>query len=273
MRYGVVGDVHANLHALRAALEAVRAAGAERIVCPGDVVGYGPRPDECAELLQEADALVVAGNHDLMATGELPIEGTGGLVRETIEWTRGAIAESTRAWLRALPLELSVPDGLLVTHGALGDPTRYVRDSAAARAELVELRQRAPTAQALLVGHTHHPALHSRRMRAAPAGRVELPPDGAPWFLNAGSVGQSRERRPWARAGPRPPVRKRGVPRAPLRRPRHQARAARARPAAARLPPRPRRAGAASAAAASVPGWRSRGGAPVASARTGGAGT
>lgn len=65
MRYGVAGDVHGNIHALRAVLEALRAAGAERIVCPGDVVGYGPRPDECVEALVEAEALVVAGNHDL----------------------------------------------------------------------------------------------------------------------------------------------------------------------------------------------------------------
>ncbi|HEX8745018.1 MAG TPA: metallophosphoesterase family protein [Thermoleophilaceae bacterium] len=185
MRYGVAGDVHGNLEALRSVLAALEAAGAERIVCPGDVVGYGPDPDACAELLAERDALVVAGNHDLMATGELPVEGTGGIVRRTIEWTRGAIASSTRAWLAELPLELTTGDGVLVTHGAIGDPTRYVRDEPAARAQLGELARREPAPRGLLIGHTHHPMSFSA---------------GGRWLLNAGSVGQSRERRPLARA-------------------------------------------------------------------------
>jgi predicted phosphodiesterase len=186
MRYGVAGDVHGNLHALHAVLEALRGAGAERILCPGDVVGYGPQPDACAELLADSGALVVAGNHDLMAIGELPIDGTSGIVRETIEWTRAAISDSTRAWLGSLPLELRTDDGVLVTHAALGDPTRYVRDAPAALAQLVELTAHDPDARGLLIGHTHHPMSES-----APDGR---------WLLNAGSVGQSREARPVARA-------------------------------------------------------------------------
>lgn len=186
MRYGVAGDVHGNLHALQAVLTALREAGAERIVCPGDVVGYGPRPDACAEVLADVEALVVAGNHDLMAIEELPLEATGRIVRTTMEWTRAAISEHTREWLASLPLELRTDDGVLVTHGAPGDPTRYVRDEAQARAELGKLGERDPGARGLLVGHTHHPMAQSDA-----AGR---------WLLNAGSVGQSREQRPVAQA-------------------------------------------------------------------------
>lgn len=186
MRIGVAGDVHGNLHALQAVLAALRQAGVDRIVCPGDVVGYGPRPDACAEVLADAGALVVAGNHDLMAIGELPFVRTGGIVRETIEWTRATISDQTREWLAALPLELRTDDGVLVTHGAIGDPTRYVRDSAHAMAQLAELSDRDPDARGLLLGHTHHPMAQT-----AANGR---------WLLNAGSVGQSREARPVARA-------------------------------------------------------------------------
>ncbi|HEX8053294.1 MAG TPA: metallophosphoesterase family protein, partial [Thermoleophilaceae bacterium] len=201
MRYGVAGDVHGNVHALRTVLEALRAAGAERIVCPGDVVGYGPRPDECVEMLADAGALVVAGNHDLMAIGRLPIERTGGIVRTTIEWTRSAISEATRSWLADLPLELRTPDGLLVTHGGLGDPERYVRDRPAAAAELENLRERDPSARALLLGHTHRPMAAPRGAPAvAREGGLALDPARGPWLLNAGSVGQSREARPVARA-------------------------------------------------------------------------
>jgi predicted phosphodiesterase len=203
MRYGVAGDVHGNLHALRTVLEALRAAGAERIVCPGDVVGYGPRPNECVEVLVDADALAVAGNHDLMAIGRLPIErlAAGGIVRTTIEWTRSAISDSTRDWLAGLPLELSTDDGLVVTHGALGDPERYVSDRPAAAAQLDELHERDPHARALLLGHTHQPMVASRGAPALDAERgVALDPGLGPWLLNAGSVGQSRDRLPLARA-------------------------------------------------------------------------
>jgi predicted phosphodiesterase len=178
--------VHGNLHALRAVLDALREAGAERILCPGDVVGYGPQPDACAELLAEADALVVAGNHDLMAIDELPVEGTSGIVRATIEWTRANISSSTRTWLAGLPLELRTDDGVLMTHGGLDDPELYVEDESLATAQLAELRQRDPEARGLLVGHTHHP--------------MELSSFEGRWLLNAGSVGQSRESDPVARA-------------------------------------------------------------------------
>lgn len=186
MRYGVAGDVHGNLHALQAVLAALHEAGAERIVCPGDVVGYGPRPDACAEVLADAGALVVAGNHDLMAIGELPVDRTRGITRRTIDWTRATISDRTREWLAALPHELRTDDGIVVTHGALGDPERYVRDAAQASMQLAELADRDPGARGLLLGHTHHPLRES-----AADGR---------WVLNAGSVGQSREARPVARA-------------------------------------------------------------------------
>ena len=202
MRYGIAGDVHANLHALETVLAALRDAGAERIVCPGDVVGYGPRPDECVELLADAGALVVAGNHDLMAIGRLPTDRTGGIVRTTIEWTQSAISEATRAWLGELPLELRTDDGLVVTHGALGDPERYIRDRLAARAQLGELAERDPDARALLLGHTHHPMVVAAAGEpgAEPGRAAALDPASGPWLLNAGSVGQSRERAPLARA-------------------------------------------------------------------------
>lgn len=180
-RYGVVGDVHGNSDALAAALDAVEAAGADRIVCPGDVVGYGPHPEECIAILAAGDVLTVAGNHDLMAIGELPAPAGDGLVARTVEWTRGQLGERSRAWLRDLPLELDLDDGVVMTHGGLGDPTFRVRDEQDAAAQLGRLSGRG-----LLVGHTHHPMAFS-----APGGR---------WLLNAGSVGQSRERRPVARA-------------------------------------------------------------------------
>ena len=186
MRYGVAADVHGNLPALLEVLEALHEAKVDRILCPGDVVGYGPQPDACAQALADADALVVAGNHDLMAIGELPIGNTGRIVRRTIEWTRSVISDSTRAWLAELPLELETDDGVAITHGGLGDTECYVRNAADAEVQLAALAAERPGARGLLIGHTHLPMEHT-----APDGR---------WLLNAGSVGQSREHAPVARA-------------------------------------------------------------------------
>ena len=200
MRYGVVSDVHGNLHALETVLAALERIGAERILCPGDLVGYGPRPNECVARLRAAGALAVAGNHDLMAVDRLDSRRLGPLVSETIEWTRSAIDDETRAYLLRLPERTATDDGITLAHGSLDDPTEYVRDCGRGTAQLTRLTQLEPAAAGLLLGHTHRP-LACGRAGALPAhDRLTLTERDSPWLLNPGSVGQSRERRPWARA-------------------------------------------------------------------------
>ena len=79
MRYGVLADIHGNLHALEAALPVLERAGVDRYICAGDLVGYGPFPNECVEAISNLGAVCVAGNHDLMALdGYRNIEPLGG---------------------------------------------------------------------------------------------------------------------------------------------------------------------------------------------------
>lgn len=200
MRYGVVADVHSNLHALETALAALERERAERILCPGDLVGYGPRPNECVARLREADALAVAGNHDLMVTGRLRAGRLGPLQEQTIAWTRAALDGDTRVYLEGLPERASTGDGVTVAHGSLDDPTEYVRDCVAGMAQLVRLAEREPGATGLLLGHTHRPLACDRGGERPASGRLRLADGDAPWLLNAGSVGQARERRPLVRA-------------------------------------------------------------------------
>ena len=186
MQLGVVADVHANLPALETALEAL--AGADALVCAGDLVGYGPKPNECVAVLREAGALCVAGNHDLMAIADEPIEVGDRLVSTTMRYTRAAIDDATRAFLAELPGARTVAEEVVVAHGALGDPWRYVRDSHAALVELERLED----GRLLVLGHTHRPlAVADDGSEAAPD--VVVLGDRR-WVLNPGSVGQSRER-------------------------------------------------------------------------------
>ena len=199
MRYGVLADIHGNLHALDAAVDRLRRDGVDGWLCAGDLGGYGPHPNECVERVAELGALCVAGNHDLMAVGRLPDRGLPALARETLDWTRTVLSPATRAYLEQLPPDAVTPDGVIVAHGSLGDPCEYVTSPRAARAALDRASAAHPAAGVLVLGHTHLPmAFGSRRGGMRPAD-VALREDET-LLLNPGSVGQSRERRIAARA-------------------------------------------------------------------------
>jgi predicted phosphodiesterase len=200
MRYGVIADIHSNLHALEAALEMLSDAGVDEYLCAGDLVGYGPMPNECVARIAELDPKCVAGNHDLIAIGELADDGISTLARTTLEWTKRELSDESRAFIEGLPPVAVTADGVVVAHGSLADPSEYVREPGQEQAQLHELERSYPDAKALVLGHTHLQVAH-----ADGGGRVglrdrPLPLDGAErYLLNPGSVGQSRQRSARAR--------------------------------------------------------------------------
>ena len=199
MRFGVLSDVHANWHALRAVLGALDGRGVDRILVAGDIVGYGGQPDECVTALRGAGAQCVAGNHDLRLLGRLPDTKFPPLARTSLDVNRRLLSSEALDYLAALPLRLQVED-VLVTHGSLDSPEEYVRAEARAGELLARLRQEAASARTLVLGHTHRQWCVTAAHGTVDArGTVELA--GAPALVNPGSVGQSRqrERRPRAR--------------------------------------------------------------------------
>ena len=201
VRLGVISDVHANLPALEAALARLESERVDAFVCLGDVVGYGPHPEQCIALLAERGISCVAGNHDLMVLGRLPVSDASQLARPAIDWTRQVLSGDAKSWLAGLPLVLRQPPAVVSTHGSLSGPDVYVRSESDAAAEIELLREDQPTASGVLVGHTHHPLAFvesSRIVRPRSNTSVPLPVERL-WLLNPGAVGQSRERRPVAR--------------------------------------------------------------------------
>jgi predicted phosphodiesterase len=200
MRYGVLADVHGNLHALLAAIRVLERACVDRYLCLGDLVGYGASPNECVRRVRELDALCVAGNHDLIAVGRLDEAGIGAMARTTLRWTSRVLEDDVREHLAALPLVAHPEPAIAIAHGSLDDPRRYVRTPAEAHEQLLRLRVVAPDARVLLLGHTHVAAVHgfdgSTPRWLGP--RVRLPRN-VPVFLNPGSVGQSRQLLPHGR--------------------------------------------------------------------------
>jgi predicted phosphodiesterase len=197
MRVAVLSDVHSNPAALRAVLASIGSVDA--VWQLGDVVGYGPDPDAVAQLLREAGAAGVRGNHDAAALGDVPVDDFNATARRAVEWTRDRMSSWTRSYLAALP-ETLVPEGLDVTlvHGSPRDPIwEYLMTTWDARENLAAFDTRL-----CLVGHSHVPGvLRERRGRVQavatePGRRLELGDGRA--FLNPGSVGQPRDGDPRA---------------------------------------------------------------------------
>lgn len=195
MRIAVLSDIHANLPALDAVLQA--AGDVDAVWHLGDVVGYGPDPDGVVDRLREIGAVGVRGNHDAAACGGPEIEWFNPEARRAMEWTRRAISLATAAWLAALPERLST-DGCLLVHGSPREPLwEYVTSVSVARSNLETFAE--PIG---LHGHTHMPIAwveEDGRVEAlGPRRGPSLELRGRRALLNPGSVGQPRDGIPTA---------------------------------------------------------------------------
>ena len=198
MRYGVIADVHGNLDALRAVLRALDRDGVDGYLVAGDLVGYGPYPNECVSTVAELPATCVAGNHDLIALGILSDRRCIELARRSLSWTQQILGAAERAFLAALPRVATVDGGVVLTHGSLDDPAEYTTTSRQALAQLARIEDR-DGARVLVLGHTHRPLAFGRRSGwLRTRGSTALPPGDAV-LVNPGAVGQSRELRIRAR--------------------------------------------------------------------------
>jgi len=191
MRLAVLSDVHANLEALQAALAEADARGADAVVCLGDVVGYGPDPGPCVDLIRERCVAVVMGNHDAAValdagTDVLPRDGqTAALLH------RSLLTADQTAWLAGLPYT-AVAGGATLVHAAPDRPEEWVRlDSFGA----VQAQFAAFATAVCFVGHSHKPAVVSDAV-----GVTRVRP-GHRYLVNVGSVGQPRDHDPRAAFG------------------------------------------------------------------------
>ncbi|MCC2672270.1 MAG: metallophosphoesterase [Armatimonadetes bacterium] len=200
MRYGLISDIHANLHALDAVLHALHAEGVDAYLCAGDLVGYGPFPNECVDRLAELGATCVAGNHDLIALGLLSDDRCIPLAQRSLRWTRDELRDDTRQFLQALPRRVEIEAETVLAHGSLDDPQEYVTRPAQAEQQLRQLTTAFPAARRLVLGHTHRQWHFTPGWTVHPATSAEPAPQG-PVLINPGSVGQSRDRSPNARFG------------------------------------------------------------------------
>lgn len=197
MRLAVLSDIHSNLAALDAVLEDLdrQPSVAETWVC-GDIVGYGPQPNEVIGRLVEGDMRAVMGNHDGAAIGVVDVTWFNDAAAAAIVWTAGELTTDARAFLGGLR-DRRVAGELTAVHGSPRDPTwEYIVSPEVAAANLDAFATRI-----CLFGHTHIPAVYGAaddgevgEIDVTPGAVVPLPPGRV--MLNPGSVGQPRDRNP-----------------------------------------------------------------------------
>ena len=199
MRYAVFSDIHANMEALEAVLTDAARRSPDAYVCLGDLVGYGPDPNECVARVRTLGAATIAGNHDRGAVGRFDTAAFSPLARAAIEWTAGVLTDEHRAFLAGLPERLET-SAFLAVHGSPRDPVEeYVLNLPSALANFVEREFKV-----CLIGHTHIPGLFVRNQDGhlrTPDFRSDAPVRLAAtsrYIVNAGSVGQPRDGDPRA---------------------------------------------------------------------------
>jgi len=202
VRYLILSDIHANLAALDACLEAVKGRW-EKAACLGDVVGYGPDPNEVIDRVRSFEAISIRGNHDKAVSGVADAGDFNPVARAAALWTREQLRTDNQQWLENLPTGPIVVDGFSIIHGAVHDEDEYVFAPAQALDSLAD----APS-PITFFGHTHVQGGFTLRDEKVAAIRVQLGPAAPVWklgidaetiyLLNPGSVGQPRDGDPRA---------------------------------------------------------------------------
>ncbi len=198
MRYAIIGDIHSNLIAFKAVLQDIeKKGGFDRIWCLGDVVGYGPEPHACIELLLQHDHICVAGNHDWAAIGRIDTLDFNEDAALANKWTAQQLTEEDKDYLKSLPLNL-IDDNFSLAHGSPREPSwEYLLSTRAAQDNLEFFNT-----TFCLVGHSHIPLVFEYSDNSVNLSqfrdKATLKLGTNRLIVNPGSVGQPRDGDPRA---------------------------------------------------------------------------
>ena len=199
MRCAIIADIHANLAAFRAVLDDIEhRGGVEEVWCLGDVVGYGPDPHQCIELLHRYKHVCVAGNHDWAAIGKIDTSEFNPDAAAACHWTAQQLSPEDIEYLESLPLVIQQGDFTLV-HGSPREPIwEYLISVSSAKKNFAYFQS-----QFCLVGHSHMPLV----FRHSETGDCSFVPFSTNvglvlgknrLIINPGGVGQPRDSDPRA---------------------------------------------------------------------------
>ena len=203
MRYFILSDIHSNVEALEACIQRAKEAGYERVLCCGDLVGYGPNPVEAIDIMRTLNAVTIRGNHDRVAAGLDEAAQFNSHARRAVYWTRAVLPQPYREYLENLPVgPLDIDEDAQLVHGAITDEDDYIFTEA-------DANENFPLAKKHLTffGHSHFPVVFSAdsAVNSILATSYEFDEfvavkceSGKKLFVNPGSVGQPRDGDPRA---------------------------------------------------------------------------
>ncbi len=192
MSIAIISDIHANQEALQAVLESIQSRQIEGIYCLGDIVGYGPNPNECVELIHSSCKHVLVGNHDYAAVNKTDIAYFNKHAKAAAVWTRKALSSKHKKYLLGLKLTHQ-NDDLLMVHASPANPEHwyYVLSPYDASVEMQAYNQ-----PVCFVGHSHIPVIFTAEQEINKT-KIKLKPEQK-YLINVGSVGQPRDGNPKA---------------------------------------------------------------------------
>ncbi|MEM9281279.1 MAG: LamG-like jellyroll fold domain-containing protein [Verrucomicrobiota bacterium] len=193
MRFAIFSDLHGNLPAWQAIQHDMISQQVETIVCLGDVVGYGPRPEEVLQAVRSVTANFVLGNHDAAACGRMDASIFNDNARAIVEWTGSVLSQDSHHFLQQVPLAMDDGQSTYFVHAEIEDPGRfgYITNVDEARTNFA-----ATDASLTFIGHTHEPAVFSMDgsglVTSEPVMDFQLQP-GHRYLVNVGSAGEPRD--------------------------------------------------------------------------------
>lgn len=195
MLTAIIADIHGNVHALKAILEALGKLSVKQVLCAGDIVGYGANPGECIDMLRGQNIPCCCGNHDSYVADfeHMPKDKVRPEAQEVIRWTRGQLSDEHIDWLAALPMTLQAK-GFMVTHASCQPYPKwgYVNGRSTGAMHLLFQRQ-----HLCFNGHSHLPMMVSHHRNCKPEWlkleHERIVPDDAFTMIGVGAVGQPRD--------------------------------------------------------------------------------
>lgn len=200
MRYAVISDIHSNFEALTAVLANIQEQKVQKIICLGDIVGYGPNPNECIDLIKKNCAFIITGNHDRACINSLEKENFNRFAKESIEWTVDQLNEESFSFISQHPFHITIDDFYFV-HSSPHEPElwHYVLTIDQAIYNFSYFDE-----QICFLGHSHVPIIFKeikgKNYNLYKDKTLKFSHDDR-YLINIGSVGQSRDANPDASYG------------------------------------------------------------------------
>lgn len=200
MKVGILSDIHGNYPALQRILEFLNKK-VDELWCLGDVVGYGPFPEECVES-SSSFSLLIGGNHDFGVAGKVDLSDFSYEAAIACAWTRKVISLKARDFLSSLESSASPREDILLVHGSPRDPIwEYIFADFIAQENFLFLKEDRPEVKVVFCGHTHVPFIFELEEESDSLnfinfleGEKILLRKNSLYLINSGSVGQPRDR-------------------------------------------------------------------------------